>query len=60
MDALQDLTDHVSHLALGTKNIPEATAETEVPTPYPHIFVVGDASNAFGAIQAGHNAHYQV
>ncbi|KAG6860328.1 hypothetical protein C0995_012635 [Termitomyces sp. Mi166 len=29
-------------------------------TPYPHIFVVGDAADAFGAIPAGHNAYYQV
>ncbi|KAJ7607785.1 hypothetical protein DFH06DRAFT_1111764 [Mycena polygramma] len=28
-------------------------------TPYPHIFVVGDAADAFGAIPAGHNAYYQ-
>ena len=29
-------------------------------TPYPNIFVIGDAANAFGAIQAGHTAYYQV
>lgn len=29
-------------------------------TPYPHVFVIGDAADAFGAIQAGHNAYYQV
>ncbi|KAF7306448.1 Apoptosis-inducing factor B [Mycena indigotica] len=34
----------------------EPTSET---TPYPHIFVVGDAADAFGAIPAGHNAYYQ-
>lgn len=28
-------------------------------TPYPHIFVVGDSADAFGAIPAGHNAYYQ-
>ncbi|KAG6812578.1 hypothetical protein H0H92_002046 [Tricholoma furcatifolium] len=28
-------------------------------TPYPHIFVVGDAADAFSAIPAGHNAYYQ-
>ncbi|KAF7334733.1 Apoptosis-inducing factor B [Mycena sanguinolenta] len=28
-------------------------------TPYPHIFVIGDAADAFGAIPAGHNAYYQ-
>lgn len=29
------------------------------PTPYGHIFVIGDAADAFGAIKAGHNAYYQ-
>jgi pyruvate/2-oxoglutarate dehydrogenase complex dihydrolipoamide dehydrogenase (E3) component len=33
--------------------------EAEEMTPYPHIFVVGDAADAFGAIPAGHNAYYQ-
>ncbi|KAJ6550864.1 hypothetical protein DFH09DRAFT_1168472 [Mycena vulgaris] len=31
----------------------------ETATPYPHLFAVGDATAAFGAIPAGHNAHYQ-
>jgi hypothetical protein len=29
-------------------------------TPYPHIFVIGDAADAFNALKAGHNAYYQV
>lgn len=29
-------------------------------TPYPHIFAIGDAADAFGAIPAGHNAFAQV
>jgi len=28
-------------------------------TPYGHIFVIGDAADAFGAVKAGHNAYYQ-
>ncbi|KAF5319705.1 hypothetical protein D9619_008513 [Psilocybe cf. subviscida] len=28
-------------------------------TPYPHIFAIGDAAAAFGAIPAGHNAYAQ-
>jgi len=28
-------------------------------TPYPHIFAVGDAADAFGAIAAGHTADFQ-
>ncbi|KAF5367959.1 hypothetical protein D9758_004355 [Tetrapyrgos nigripes] len=30
-----------------------------VATPYPHIFVAGDTADAFGAIAAGHTAHFQ-
>ncbi|KAF9232991.1 hypothetical protein BU15DRAFT_54458 [Melanogaster broomeanus] len=26
---------------------------------YPHLFAIGDAANAFGAIKAGHTAYYQ-
>lgn len=29
------------------------------PTPYGHIFVIGDAADTFGAIKAGHNAYFQ-
>ncbi|KAG5640823.1 hypothetical protein DXG03_006895 [Asterophora parasitica] len=38
-----------------------ASKEDEAPeeTPYHHIFVIGDAADAFGAIPAGHNAYYQ-
>ena len=36
---------------------PEESAE---PTPYPHIFAIGDAADAFGAINAGHIAYRQV
>ncbi|KAJ3928399.1 MAG: hypothetical protein NXY57DRAFT_1100231 [Lentinula lateritia] len=31
----------------------------EFSTPYPNIFVAGDAADAFGAIPAGHTAYYQ-
>ncbi|KAE9397482.1 FAD/NAD(P)-binding domain-containing protein [Gymnopus androsaceus JB14] len=36
----------------------EETVEKEI-TPYPNIFVIGDAADAFGAIPAGHTAYYQ-
>ncbi|KAJ7082536.1 hypothetical protein C8R43DRAFT_1092784 [Mycena crocata] len=36
-----------------------AVGEEAETTPYPHIFVVGDAADAVGAIPAGHNADYQ-
>ncbi|THU96823.1 FAD/NAD(P)-binding domain-containing protein [Dendrothele bispora CBS 962.96] len=35
------------------------TPSQQEPTPYPHIFVVGDAADAFGAIAAGHTADFQ-
>ncbi|KIJ58471.1 hypothetical protein HYDPIDRAFT_102602, partial [Hydnomerulius pinastri MD-312] len=43
---------------------PEAEAEaegsgSEPETPYPHLFAIGDAADAFGAINAGHTAYYQ-
>lgn len=37
----------------------EEMEEMEETTPFPHIFVIGDAADAFGAIKAGHNAYYQ-
>ncbi|TDL14612.1 hypothetical protein BD410DRAFT_902966 [Rickenella mellea] len=37
----------------------EVLRDTHLFTPYPHIFVIGDAADAFGAINAGHNAYYQ-
>jgi hypothetical protein len=33
--------------------------DDEEETPYPHIFVVGDAADAFGALKAGHTAYFQ-
>ncbi|KAG6902060.1 hypothetical protein C0995_004906 [Termitomyces sp. Mi166 len=52
-DALKQVT--VSDTAA---SIP-ASDEPLEETPHPHIFVVGDAADAFGAIAAGHNAYYQ-
>ncbi|KAJ7100583.1 hypothetical protein C8R43DRAFT_247667 [Mycena crocata] len=37
----------------------DTSEDAEETTPYPHIFVVGDAADAFGAVPAGHNAYYQ-
>ncbi|TDL24336.1 FAD/NAD(P)-binding domain-containing protein [Rickenella mellea] len=37
----------------------EVLRDSHLFTPYPHIFAIGDASDAFGAINAGHNAYYQ-
>lgn len=38
----------------------EEEEEINLVTPYPHIFVIGDAADAFGALHAGHNAYFQV
>jgi len=38
----------------------ESEESESEPTPYPHIFAIGDAADAFGAIPAGHNAYAQV
>ena len=45
----------------------EVEEEEEIPNddahltvPYPHIFAIGDAADAYGAIKAGHTAYYQV
>ncbi|TFK45782.1 FAD/NAD(P)-binding domain-containing protein [Heliocybe sulcata] len=34
-------------------------ANDGLETAYPHVFAIGDAADAFGAIKAGHNAHWQ-
>lgn len=46
----------------GPSTTEEETLITEhvLETPYPNMFVIGDAADAFGAIPAGHNAYYQV
>ena len=36
------------------------SSQVDVSSPYPNIFAVGDAADAFGAINAGHNAYFQV
>jgi len=39
-------------------HVPEQEDEITGPvmSPYPHIYVVGDAADAFGALKAGHTA----
>ncbi|KAJ7855828.1 hypothetical protein B0H13DRAFT_1727879 [Mycena leptocephala] len=36
-----------------------ASVDDDEETPYPHIFAIGDAADAFGALPAGHNAWAQ-
>ena len=33
--------------------------DDNLTAPYPHLFAIGDAADAFGAINAGHTAYYQ-
>lgn len=33
--------------------------DAHLTVPYPHLFAIGDAADAFGAINAGHTAYYQ-
>ncbi|OBZ73235.1 Apoptosis-inducing factor B [Grifola frondosa] len=37
----------------------EAEEDPTLRVPYPHVFAIGDAADAFGAINAGHNAYFQ-
>ncbi|KAI0086027.1 hypothetical protein BDY19DRAFT_895578 [Irpex rosettiformis] len=37
----------------------EFDGEESFDVPYPHLFAIGDAADAFGAINAGHTAYYQ-
>ncbi|EJU06475.1 FAD/NADP-binding domain-containing protein [Dacryopinax primogenitus] len=44
---------------LGLTTAPATTENGNSHTPWPNIFAVGDAADAFGAIKAGHTAYYQ-
>ncbi|KAJ3891984.1 hypothetical protein GG344DRAFT_46230 [Lentinula edodes] len=46
-------------MQLGLKMSGSRNHGAELSTPYPNIFVAGDAADAFGAIPAGHTAYYQ-
>lgn len=34
-------------------------SDAHLHAPHPHMFAIGDAADAWGAIKAGHNAYYQ-
>lgn len=34
--------------------------DADLSVPFPHLFAIGDAADAYGAIKAGHTAYYQV
>ncbi|KAG6918008.1 hypothetical protein DXG01_017018 [Tephrocybe rancida] len=56
-----ELEEVLEKVSLSESDTPTTPSDDELleETPYPHIFVVGDAADAFGAIAAGHNAYYQ-
>ncbi|KAJ7648061.1 hypothetical protein FB45DRAFT_1052428 [Roridomyces roridus] len=54
----EDLSGSLEKLVLHGGDVFEDEDDMDT-TPYPHIFVVGDAADAFGAIPAGHNAYHQ-
>ncbi|KAF9030951.1 FAD/NAD(P)-binding domain-containing protein [Hymenopellis radicata] len=57
---VEELEDQLDNTTLAeSKSQPKESTEAPPTTPYPHIFVVGDCADAFGAIQAGHTAYYQ-
>lgn len=47
--------------SVGTQESDEEEEEEDpqYTVPYPHIFAIGDAADAFGAINAGHTAYLQ-
>ncbi|KAG7449907.1 FAD/NAD(P)-binding domain-containing protein [Guyanagaster necrorhizus] len=56
MNPENSLAHVLRSLQLGSTPVSEEEVED---TPYGNIFVIGDAADAFGAIQAGHNAYAQ-
>lgn len=52
--------DNVLSPHTGDVQVEPADEEPLEDTPYPNIFAIGDAADAFGAIPAGHNAYSQV
>ncbi|EIN06508.1 FAD/NAD(P)-binding domain-containing protein [Punctularia strigosozonata HHB-11173 SS5] len=47
------------HTSILAESGPQIDAEADEAMVYEHVFAIGDAADAFGAIQAGHNAYYQ-
>lgn len=53
------MTRSQTEQAVPRKGKGRTTKTTEQTTIYPHIFAVGDAADAFGALQAGNTAYHQ-
>ncbi|GJE90645.1 hypothetical protein PsYK624_067890 [Phanerochaete sordida] len=57
---VEELQDKLARVAVSETAAPTGPAPPEdVDIPYPHLFAIGDAADAFGAVKAGHTAHYQ-
>ena len=41
-------------------NDPDEDDDADLSVPFPHLFAIGDAADAYGAINAGHTAYFQV
>lgn len=41
-------------------NEEDSDDDADLSVPFPHLFAIGDAADAYGAIKAGHTAYYQV
>lgn len=60
-DAAEELCDTLTRSSVSDRPLPTGSAQPdEMEVPHPHLFAIGDAADAFGAIKAGHTAHYQV
>ncbi|EKM51005.1 uncharacterized protein PHACADRAFT_187619 [Phanerochaete carnosa HHB-10118-sp] len=58
--SVEGLQDVLARVSIAESFAPTSLAvPEEVEVPYPHLFAVGDVADAFGAIKAGHTAHYQ-
>ena len=60
-DTVEQLQDQLARTSVADNAVLTGSTEpVDTEIPYPHLFAIGDAADAFGAIKAGHTAHYQV
>ena len=60
-DPVEEMQDALARASVVDSAVPTGTQKpAEVDVLHPHIFACGDAADAFGAINAGHTAYYQV
>ena len=59
--SVEQVQDKLAQVSIAETPVPtEAESPERVDVPHPHLFAIGDAADAFGAIKAGHTAHFQV